>query len=261
MTSLPSREGLTSDLRAFIAEKGIVPDPDFIHWNSGVYAVLDCVFSSMAKYATTVLPMLQQRFPLREGMQDVSGLTFTAFMRDVETFREATRFADYARDVMCNRQQISGRTKVEVAYDVCHFFVQRGHDTRASLLALPVSKEVRGASGVLLRVELGSLEHMVLEEMIEQHAVRGIGPALGRYLLMCLGREEYVKPDTLLLRLMGHIGNWAPRPGHPGDIALIQDVVSSLAREMSTTPARLDNALWYYQSASASKHNPRTSVP
>ena len=249
MTPLPSREGLTSDLRSFIAEKGIVPDPDFLRWNSGVYAVLDCVFSSMAKFASTVLPLLQQRFPQREGMQDGPDLTFTAFLRDVETFPEATRFADYARDVMRNRQQISGRTKVEVAYDVCQFFARKGYDTRASLLALPVSEEVRDPSGVLVRMELGPLERMVLVELVEEHAVRGIGPALGRYLLMCLGREEYVKPDTLLLRLMGQISNWTPRPGHPGDIALIQDTISSLAAEMKTTPARLDNALWYYQSA------------
>lgn len=246
---------LASDLRAFIAEKGIVPDLHFIQWSSGVYAVLDCVFSSMANYATTVLPLLQQRFSQREGMQDISALTFTAFIRDVETFPPATRFADYARDVMRNRQQISGRTKVEVAYDVCQFFARKGYDTRASLLALPTSEEVRDSAGVLLRMELGALEHMVLEELIEKHAVRGIGPALGRYLLMCLGREEYVKPDTLLLRLMGHIGNWTPRPGHPGDIALIQDVVSSLAAEMQTTPARLDNALWYHQSALSSRKN------
>lgn len=253
MTSLPSREGLASDLRAFITEKGIVPDPNFLRWNSGVYAVLDCVFSSMAKFASTVLPLLQHRFPQREGMQDTPALTFTAFMRDVETFPPATRFADYARDVMRNRQQISGRTKVEVAYDVCQFFARKGYDTRASLLALPVSEEVRDPSGVLLRIELGPLERMVLEELIEKHAVRGIGPALGRYLLMCLGREEYVKPDTLLLRLVGHVGNWTPRPGHSGDIALIQDVVSSLAKEMQTTPARLDNALWNYQSALSSR--------
>lgn len=75
-----------------------------------------------------------------------------------------------------------------------------------------------------------------------------MGPVLGRYLLLLLGLEQYVKPDTLLSRLLGRIGGWQPTLGNARDRALIQDAISGVAAELGTTPAWLDNALWFYES-------------
>jgi len=239
---------LQSSLRAFIAEHGIKPDSQFAHWQSGVYAVLDCVFSSQARYEITVLPALK-RFAANTGLKDEPGLTFTAFVQSVDRFPEPQRFTTYARNVMGNRQQLSGQTKVEVAYNVCQRFISCGHDTKAALLAaLPKGKPADPATET--PATPSALETIVLGEMIKDgpHKIRGMGAALGPYLLMSLGVEDYVKPDTLLLRLLGRIGGWLPRAGHPGDLALIQDTVTRVAREMQTTPARLDNALWRYES-------------
>ncbi|ANE42670.1 hypothetical protein [Deinococcus puniceus] len=244
----PDPVALQGSLRAFIAEHDIKPDPQFFHWHSGVYAVLDCVFSSQAVYETTVLPALK-RFAVNSGLEDQPGLTFTAFVQDVDRFPEPHRFATYARDVMGNSQQLSGQTKVQVAYNVCQRFISRGYNTKAALLAaLPQGKPADPATET--PATHSALEEMVLGEMIKDrsHKIRGMGAALGPYLLMSLGVEDYVKPDTLLLRLLGRVGGWQPRAGHPGDLALIQDTVTHVAKEMQTSPARLDNALWRYES-------------
>jgi len=63
----PERSALVSSLRAFVQTEQITPDPVYVHWNSGLYAVLDCVFSSQARYAQVVLPLLQERFPPRRA--------------------------------------------------------------------------------------------------------------------------------------------------------------------------------------------------
>ncbi|GAA4012783.1 hypothetical protein GCM10022631_25620 [Deinococcus rubellus] len=250
---IPDRSSLIESLEQFIDQQQIQPDPQFSHWNSGVYAVLDCVFSALAKYDTVVLPTLK-RFGENTGLVDEPGLTFSAFLQDVERFPEEDRFKTYASDMMKNSQVLSGRTKVEVAYEVCKVFKRHGYNTKADLLALPKGKPADPEAGT--PVTLGVAEQLVLEGIVNgippEDKVRGIGAALGPYLLMSLGFEDYVKPDTLLLRLMGRIGGWQPRAGHPGDVALIQDVITQVARSKGTTPARLDNALWRYESDLAS---------
>ncbi len=77
MTS-PALPELIDRLRTFVQEEGIRPDPEYAHWNSGLYSVLDCVYSSQARYAQVVLPLLQQRFPAATGLVDVPELTFSS---------------------------------------------------------------------------------------------------------------------------------------------------------------------------------------
>ena len=231
---------LVDQLRAFVQAEGIQPDPKFAPWNSGVYAVLDCVYSSQARYASVVLPLLQDRFPRLSGLKDTSDLRFSDFLHSVGPEPTVERLETYAKDVMENRMQIAGRLKVQVAYDVCQFFVLRGLETRADLLALGDE----------------TLARLVLDELAP--SVHGIGPVLARYLLLLSGLEQYVKPDTLLSRLLGRIGEWQPILGHEDDMDLIQAAVAAVATEMRTTPARLDNALWFYESTGmASKPKPR----
>lgn len=231
---------LVDHLRAFVLAEGIQPDSNFVPWNSGVYAVLDCVYSAQARYASIVLPLLQDRFPRLSGLQDTPELRFSDFLHSVGPEPTVERLETYAREVMENRQQIAGRLKVQVAYDVCQFFVGRGLETRADLRALGDE----------------ALARLVLDDLVP--AVRGIGPVLARYLLLLLGLEQYVKPDTLLSRLLGRLGEWQPTLGHKDDMDLIQAAVTAVAIEMRTTPARLDNALWFYESTGmASKPKPR----
>ena len=230
----PDLAELVSSLRAFVQEEGIQPDPDYIEWNSGLYAVLDCVYSSQVRYALIVLPLLQQRFPVATGLKDVPELTFSAFLDSVGRDPTSEQLETYAATLR-TRHKIAGRLKVEVAYDVCRFFVDRGYETRAALRELGDDK----------------LEQLVLVDLVG--AVRGIGPVLGRYLLLLLGLEQHVKPDTLLVRLLGRVGRWQPRFGQETDMQLIKAAVTAVAEEIGTTPARLDNALWFYESTGAPK--------
>jgi len=160
----------------------------------------------------------------------VPDLKFSAFLESVGLALTPERLEEYASGTMRTRQKISGRLKVEVAYDVAQFFVRRGFETRADLLDMGEER----------------LEALVLTDLVGE--VRGIGPVLGRYLLLLLGLERHVKPDTLLTRLLGRIGGWSPRPGHEADMRLIQEVVTVVADELGTTPALLDHALWLYES-------------
>lgn len=231
----PERSALVASLRAFVQAEQITPDPAYVHWNSGLYSVLDCVYSSQARYAQVVLPLLRERFPVATGLKDVPDLPFSAFLDSVGAALTPERLEAYATQTMRTRQKIAGRLKVEVVYDVCQFFVRRGFETRADLLAL--GEEV--------------LEPLVLTDLVGE--VRGIGPVLARYLLLLLGLERHVKPDTLLTRLLGRIGGWLPRAGHEGDMNLIREVVTAVADELGTTPALLDHALWMYESTGMGK--------
>lgn len=244
----PHRLVLIEQLQTYVDQLAIQPDPEFVGWKSGVYAVLDCVFSSMADYETMVLPALQ-RLGERTDLKDDPDLTFSRFIQDVDHHLAGSgSFKSYAQEKMGNRQLIAGRTKLEVSYDVCNFFVRRGHETMASLQALP-----KGQPGTCETPpgEPGELERWVLQDMIRPGAaekIRGMGPALGAYLLMNLGDEEHVKVDTMIQRVFAGFGEWKPRAGHPEDDALIRDAITCVARRLETTPRRLDNALWKRES-------------
>ena len=225
-------------LQAFVQAENIQPNPNYEYWKSGLYCVLDCVYSAQARYASVVLPILQERFPKATGLIDQPDLEFSAFLRDAGKTPSADHFEDCAVNVMHNRQKIAGRLKVQVAWDVCQFFIN--HDPPLETLA------------DLRKLGDTQLENLVLVELVGQ--IRGMGPVLGRYLLLMLGLEQHVKPDTLLVRLLSRVGGRTLQSGHQGDMHLIQQVVTEVANAMGTTPARLDNALWFYEST-----RPRTS--
>lgn len=239
----PDPELLAQRLSDFVRTESIHPDPDWQPWQSGVYAVLDCVYSSQARYDSVVLPLLYDRFPVTSGLADTPELTFSAFLVSVGD-PTPERLEAYAVRIMGTRHKISGRLKVEVALDVCQFFAARGYETRAHLLALGEQR----------------LADLVLDELVT--SVRGIGPVLGRYLLLLLGLEQFVKPDTLLSRLLGRVGGWTPMLGNERDMQLIQGAVAAVAAELQVAPARLDHALWLYESLGLSTSpRPRAAPP
>ena len=102
-----------------------------------------------------------------------------------------------------------------------------------------------------------ALARLVLDDLVP--SVRGIGPVLARYLLLLLGLEQYVKPVYLAVAALTR-PPWAAAadPWPQGRHGPIQTAVTAVAVEMRTTPARLDNALWLYESTGmASKPKPR----
>lgn len=265
--SRPSAEQLVAALLRFIEnEPDIRMDAFQSDWRaSGVYAVLDCVFSSAARFEAVVVPTLG-RFADRTGLRDEPELTFTQFLnfvRDGQAGRPTPeRFAEVASETFGNRQKIAGRTKVEVAYDVCEFFASRGHETKADLLALPAGEPFTCAHVG----ETGELERLVMEHLVggtpEQGKVRGMGWALGPYLLMCLGRTDCVKPDTLLLRLIGRVNGTAWCPQSSGaDFRLVRQALGCVGERLGHPAAAVDHALWLHESARAAHQEHRPAGP
>jgi len=210
-----------------LVEKGTIRLGEFIVWQSGVYALLDCVFSAQARYRT-VLQMLRDRFARRPGMLDHADLSFAAFVLDVDGFG-SNKFGRYGAEVL-TRNVLAGRSKVEVCYESALFFSRLGLEKKRDLLTLP---------GPLL-------EHLVLGEL--RRAVRGIGPTLGKYLLMQFGREDHIKPDVMVVRFFRSLTEWAPREGNQADAEIMREAIAAVAARMGTTSARLDHAIWQYQS-------------
>lgn len=219
-------DALVLALRSAVHRGRIVVDPNYIEWQSGVYAVVDCVFSAQSNYESMVLPILRERLPRR--LPDRPGLRFTEFLQDVDSFGE-TKWDRYGREVMANLQVISGRRKVEVCHDIASFFVERGLETKADIRTMPDS----------------DLEGLVMGPL--QSQIRGIGEALARYLLILLGLESHIKPDIMIHRFFERLSSWKPRDGDRGDAEVMRKVIATVAAELGTTPSRLDNAIWQYQ--------------
>ena len=221
-------ELLRGGLDKHIDSGKIAIDPNFALWKSGVYSVIDCVFSAQARYEAVVLPMLRERMPARPGMADSADLRFTDFVEDVRSF--GVQEWDAYGEAVLNLQVLAGRRKVEVCFDIAQFFIERGLETSGDLAAL--------GEDDLLKMILGPL----------QSSIHGIGPSLARYLAILLGVENQIKPDIMIMRFFGGISDWSPRNGNKEDIELIESVIRSSASKMGTTAARLDNAIWLFMS-------------
>ena len=209
------------------AELGGLDEP-LVSWKSGVYAVVDCVFSAQARYESTVMPMLLERLPARPGMADEPELTFSVFLADIDSFGTEPWEA-YGGQVL-TRQVLAGRRKVQVCYDMASFFVDRGLETRADLTGL--------GKGALIDLVLGPL----------QSSIHGVGPALARYLTMLLGVESQVKFDTMLERFFSQLAVECGLVVGAIDMLLAERVMRVAASRLGSTPARLDHAIWQFMS-------------
>ena len=214
---------LPAQLSAFVQKQGIVVDPEFSLHPSGVHSVVNCVFSAQARFEVVVLPLLKR---LDDRLPDVPELTFQTFVNDVDSLG----VQGYAEDILRNRQQLSGRLKVEVAREVAAFFIRHRIQTTADFQKLKSC----------------AAEHLVLVKLVQD--VKGIGPTLAHYLLWLMGREDHVKVDSRLISLFARIGDWEPRMGNDADRVRITEAIREVATQMGTTPARLDNALWQFES-------------
>lgn len=232
MTQSAMTDPLTDKLRAFVQQENIQPDPNFELPKSGVHAVVDCVFSAQVKFVPIVVPLLAR---LSKRLPDTSELKFSEFIADVNQLG----YQRYAEEVL-TRHRLARKLKVEVAYVTAKFFVDRGYETQAQF-QLP--SDLKSKVGKAKEEEIQAL---ILNDLVAK--VHGIGPVLARYLMWLLGDERHVKPDTLLTRLLARISGQALIYGRAEDMERIKLAITAVAKEMETTPARLDNALWIYES-------------
>jgi len=224
----PNENELYAELSRLLAEGTITIDENYWTWESGVYGVVDCMYSLRANYESVVLPMLRERLPARPGMQDTPDLSFSDFMRDVDRF-EPDKWDGYGSAVL-NLQVISGRRKVEICYEIAQSLRDLGYETRADLLAIGEEALVDLCRGPL------------------RNAIHGFGEAACRYLPLLFGVESQIKPDTMIIRFFGGLSSWSPRMGNVRDIELIERVITRASADIHTTPARLDNAIWRHMS-------------
>lgn len=223
---------LVAKLHSLVIEKGIRPEPagtPWFPWQSGVYALVDCIFSAQSDYKGVVLPLLR-RLATRPDLEDDPSLRFSAFLADVDRFG-SDKFEQYAVQVL-TRNKIAGRLKIEICHDASRFLSRRGLETMADLHALG-----------------DKLEPLVLGDM--QAAVYGMGPALAHYLLTLFGDEDHVKLDVMISRFWARTNDWQPRLSHEGDYQVVLETFRDVASRMGSTPARLDNAIWTYESDQA----------
>ncbi len=232
MTESGMTDPPTDKLRAFVKQEKIQPDPNFELPKSGVHAVVNCVFSAQVRFVPVVIPLLKR---LEKRLPDTPELTFSNFITDVKR----KGYEKYAEEVL-TRHRLARKLKIEVAYKTAEFFVCRGYEKLAQF-QLPSNLE--SAEGKAKEVEMESL---ILRDLVAN--VHGIGPVLARYLMWLLGDERHVKPDTLLTRLLARISDQALIYSKAKDMERIKLAITAVAKEMETTPARLDNALWIYES-------------
>lgn len=223
---------LALKLREFVDEHNIHPDPTFEPYKSGVYAVVDCVFSSQTKY-TTVTNAIER---LNKRLLDQPELTFSQFLADVEQFGPER----YKAKVL-TKQVLAKRPKLDVVCEVAQFFIARGIETKADLHArYPIDAVDR------LGEEASQLEHLILDDLVT--SVRGIGPVLASYLLVLMGYENYVKSDTQLTKLMNGLSLTPLSSDNPQNRQEILEAIRIVAKQLGITAYRLDNALWKFES-------------
>jgi hypothetical protein len=226
----PTPDVLALKLEPLIRESKIIPEQSgtpWLPWQSGVYALVDCIFSAQSDYKGVVLPLLS-RMANRPNLEDNPDLCFSAFIADVDKFG-SDKYEQYAIQVL-TRNKIAGRLKTEICCEAARFFAKRGLETMADLHALG-----------------DKLEPLILEDL--QTTIFGIGPALAHYLLTLFGDEDHVKLDVMITRFWARMKDWQPRPSHTGDYQVVLETFRNVASHMKSTPARLDNAIWNYESS------------
>jgi hypothetical protein len=224
-TAMHDLEVLAGALVQVVSRLDLQPyrgEVDWLPWRSAVYALVDCIFSAQARYESTVLPMLKHR--LQRRLPDSPALTFTEYLTDIDSMRGA-RFERYAASVL-TRQVLSGRLKVEISYEAAEFLARRGFETMADLRAEPPQ----------------SLERLILHDLVP--AIKGMGPTLGEYFLILLGDETRIKLDSRLVSFLQRELRYVPDP----DTA--RRVLNTAAERLGTTGARLESAIWKWESGS-----------
>jgi hypothetical protein len=188
--------------------------PDGWHDDADL-ALVDTVFSTRARYDTTVLPLVRRwkDAPDRPPGRRLSSLT--AAGREI------------LASVVRNNQLVPGRSptrlrKVDAVLDVAARIVAEGLDT-------PDQIRSRAAQGV-----------PELRKLIQ--VTPGVGPAQSAYFLMLLGIQG-VKADTL-------VSSWVESAVDSGALSQqqVEEVVTLAAASLAKDPILVDYAIWRAES-------------
>lgn len=201
--------------------------PDWSAWRGGWpgeadAALVDAVFSSGAKYESTVLPLVQRWRSARDGRPElgtgVSALTKAGL--------------DFVDGIAKNDQRVKGRPlrnrknrrKIEVLLDLAERMTRPevGLDTADQIVSRAIAD--RG----------------VVRRLTEE--VKGIGPATSSYFLMLLGVQG-VKADSL-------VSEWVEKQVGNGRLSQsdVEEVVERASQLIGVEPIRLDHAIWRHES-------------
>ncbi len=150
-----------------------------VEYSSLPFAIIDCVYSSQAKYDQHVKPVLENCAAHVFGHYGTAAVyldhTLTGFMKDIDDNGGVVDFVD---NIIKNHQKLSGRLKLEVCYDLASKLNELGINTMSDF------KTYQGK-------DFATLEKTIL-------SVRGMGTALTPYLFMLAGDSNFCKPDTHL---------------------------------------------------------------
>ena len=185
--------------------------------NESDCALIDTIFSTRAKYSTTVIPLVER---WRSSVNRTGDGRLSSILEvPLETFRTIVR----------NEQLVPGRSplrmrKYRAVYEVAGTLVNRGWDTpdQIRLAASESREELRNAFC----------------------SISGVGRAQFSYFLMLLGVEG-VKADTLVTA-------WVEKATGATRLTQseVEDLVQEAAQAIGVEPIILDHNIWWLESVS-----------
>ncbi len=158
-----------------------------VEYNSLVFCIMDCIFSSQAIYESHVKPVLERYAKHRLEVEGVRALyvnqTLDSFIEDVDNMGGCAAFVE---NIIINKQKLSGRLKMEVCYDL------------ASVLYSELGIKDLNDFRKYMNNDIQQLESTI-------KSVRGMGVALTPYLFMLAGDEDYCKPDIHIRKCVKNV--------------------------------------------------------
>ncbi|MCH5154757.1 MAG: hypothetical protein J1F71_06045 [Clostridiales bacterium] len=135
-------------------------------------AIIDCIYSLRAKYFAVTVPVINRYAEkFMNGDSYAGGDNLIEFIKHID---ECGGCFDFAHNILCNHQQLSGRFKSEICYELAK---------------------------KLLSIHINTIEDFrnfeyteILESVIR--SVKGIGDAGLSYLFMLAGDPNRCKPDV-----------------------------------------------------------------
>lgn len=163
-------------------ELDLVNAKDNYHYKSLAICLIDCVYSLRAQYFSTTVPVVERyaeaftngdKYAEEENLKDL--------MRHID---DAGGYQVFAEEILKNRQQLSGRLKSEVCYEIANKLVNHLH--------INTLDDFRN-------YEDEDLIKIVLE------SVRGFKDAGINYLFMLAGDPNKCKPDIHILNCIEEV--------------------------------------------------------
>lgn len=181
--------------------------------------IIDCIYSLRAKYFQITVPIVSRYADhFMGGNKFGAGYTVTDLMKHIELSGGTQKFAS---DILKNRQQLSGRLKSDICFELAR---------KLKLLSIETIED------------FNKYENTEILEITIQ-SVKGIGPAGLNYLFMLAGDPDRCKPDVHIHRFIyDAIGKNVTDEECQ---ILLTEVVKNLKIEYpSITVRTLDSIIW-----------------